>query len=592
MIQIVEVIPLSDAAINSAMPYENYGNYHSLFLGKYMNHSIYRTLLQFQMPALLKNFQIKTAEIIFHIIRNDYPAVKKKFEMYRVTENFNEETLNYANQPSIEPACFQTFTINDEINTTIKIDITELFLGWRNNKYPNQGILIKATDEHINSLVAFYSKDCEKFLFLPKLQISFETESQVNTTEDIIWDDGSSLTAEEYYSKGNKLFQNSDYKKAYEYYKKSFKDFSPNTRYSPKLLFKLVQTLDKLCYYDEELDTIDYGLNCYNNFTDLEYLKAKLYYKQEKTYLAIKGYIKCLQMGDSPIHLNFISGAGSYKAYYDLSEIYFELGDYDEAYTYCIKGLSANPNFKDPLTIMSKILIKKGRDLNDVSSNIEGFLGTILDGKDYMILADLFFKTNKYYSAYDYLVKAERFFQNNSKILYSMGMCQLFLRDYERAYSCFEKIQDGEFHEESIYKMILCNILIGNMKEASRLLNFNRDPESNKMRIVYYAFKNIVEGKKNFVVSDDANASNQFLDIISDLLETVLKAAQPETFEKSLQLLNLIENDKVLLRLGKIYYNNGLYQMAYDEFVRSIKLFNLIDVEGLNMMIKILTNSF
>jgi tetratricopeptide (TPR) repeat protein len=586
MIEIIEIVPKKDTTINSAMPYENYGDYYALFLGKYMNHSIYRSLLQFDLPMLSGQGIVEKVELILYIIRNNDLSYRKEFEIYRITEKFDENAINYANQPSADKIVYKTFTIQDEVNTYIKVDITKLFSEWYCEKHPNHGLLIKAVAENETPLIAFCSKDTSEESHTPKLQIYFKKSIEkdaVNNTKNI---EDDKWNSERYYIVGNKYFEKEAYLEAYDYYKKSLETFTPNTHYSSKLLFRMIMVLDKLKKYDEGLEMIEQGLKYYPDFTDLAFLRASLFHKQNKITLAIKEFKKCMDMGESPLHVNFILGVDSYRTFHALAQIYLELEDFDEAYNYCVKALHVNPKYTDPLHTIAKILIDKERDINDIKLKLEGFLGTDLDGKDYMILADVFIAQRKYTAAYEYLLMAEEFIKNLQKISYDKGMCQLNLKKYDKAYEYFAKIKEGKLREKVVFKMVLCEIINYNMNNATNLLSMVRDPENNDRRRVYYAFKNVVEGKNNDPISDNKNESEQFADIIFDLLNTLIQAASPEIFEKSLQLLNLIEYDEVLLRLAKLYYHHGFYNMAYEEFVRSIKFFDKIDLEGINMMKK------
>jgi len=76
------------------------------------------------------------------------------------------------------------------------------------------------------------------------------------------------------------------------------------------------------------------------------------------------------------------------------------------------------------------------------------------------------------------------------------------------------------------------------------------------------------------------------LESMFNIFELLLMVKEVDVFEKALQLLNLVENNKVLLLLGKLYYKHKFYNLAYNEFVRSIKLFDVMDSEGLILMEK------
>lgn len=101
-------------------------------------------------------------------------------------------------------------------------------------------------------------------------------------------------------------------------------------------------------------------------------------------------------------------------------------------------------------------------------------------------------------------------------------------------------------------------------------------------------FKDLLEGRECTDLSEDIEDSKDFCGLIFSLLAIVLKINCFDEFEKGLQLLNLIEDQDVLLYLGKLYYKNGYFKLAYKELVRSIKIYDKTDVEALEMMKKCL----
>ncbi|QXM06342.1 TPR domain-containing glycosyltransferase [Crassaminicella indica] len=383
---------------------------------------------------------------------------------------------------------------------------------------------------------------------------------------------------------GNEYLRLEQFEKALEYYYKVYKKFTPKSAVTPKLLLRMILSLDALHKYDEEMEVINKGLCYYDKFTDLVYLKACLYHKQKKYSLAIKEFKKCLIMGEAPIDLCNMNDVGGYKASYALGEIYLELGDYDEAYNYYIKTIKAKPSFHIPLYRIAEILMKKEKKIDIVKLQLERFFEIPLNVEAYTKLGDIFFEKEEYDVALEYFLKAKDILKEDTRLNYYVGMSYLFMKDYKEAYSYFEKIKGGDYYKQAVYKMILCEILSNNIENTKRLFCTAKTFKDPYMYLIYKSFKNLVEEKVCSVISEDKEESKIFSDRIFMLLNVLIKIATPEIFEKSLQLLNLIDNDEVLLRLAKLYYSNRYYQLAYQEFIRSIKIFGRIDREGLEMM--------
>ncbi|AOT69322.1 tetratricopeptide repeat-containing glycosyltransferase family 2 protein [Geosporobacter ferrireducens] len=386
------------------------------------------------------------------------------------------------------------------------------------------------------------------------------------------------------FNMGNEYLRLREFEKALEYYRRAYRKFMPGLAHSPKLLLKLVMTLEALQMYEEELEVLERGLSCYPKFVDLEYLRACLFHKQKKYTLAIKGFKRCLTMEASPLHLRNINEVEGYRSYYALGEIHSELGDHEEAYDYYLQAIKAKPNFYMPLYRIAENLLKRGRNMDETKAALEKFFGKNLNAGAYGKLGDIFFSIGRYDSAYEYFLSAYEQMEPNPNIYYNLGMCQLYLKHYQEAYQWFEKIEGGRCCEDAVYRMALCEILSNHIENAERFIQLTPDHAYNKRSLVYKAFKNLAVGNPCGMLSDDKEESNAYVPIIFTLLNDLLKISAPEIFEKSLQLLNLIENDEVLLKLAKLYYCHGYYRLAYQEFVRSIQLFNKIDREGLRLM--------
>jgi len=590
MAQTIIQLPAANCSINSDMPDRNFSDYYALFLGRFQGQAVYRSLFLFEVP-ILPSGNIAKVELVLYIMRNDSSDCPKKFSIHRLTESFEQKTVSYDNQPIFDERPYAILTIRDEINTFIRIDITKLYNGWRQGQFPNCGVMLKSSDESRDSLVAFYSKEFENMIFAPRLEVklrkSLAIEDETRTSNGYSIGNPSEI----YFFMGNEYFTDDDLNKALKYYKKAYECFDPGAQYGPKLVLMLVKVLNELDLVEEGLEVISCGLEFYPEFTDLEYIRSELLLSQGKISLAVKGFEKCLAMGDPPSNQRFIPGSGSYRAHYALSELYFELEDYDRAYRYCMEALRLNPDFTEALYKIVPILLEMHNGIGYIKSSVESFFRGSINRSSLMTIADIFIMSRKYDIALEYLLRAEKTDRDSADILYRKGMCLLYLKEFDMAVECFDSVKPGEFYEMARFRIALCEALKGNMYKASQLLEKTNEYKDDDTRAVYKTFVEILEGKKCEPINSNREESGRFVNIIFDLLSIVLTAGPPETFEKSLQLLNLIENDEVLLRLAKLYYSNGYYSLAYQEFMRSIKMFGKIDREGIKMLNRIVSKS-
>ena len=139
----------------------------------------------------------------------------------------------------------------------------------------------------------------------------------------------------------------------------------------------------------------------------------------------------------------------------------------------------------------------------------------------------------------------------------------------------------------AVCTQVLCKILEKNQTQASRLLTAECIEINDPMFKVYSIFNNLIATGEVQVLRDDEEESSQYLVIIFDLLKILLITHEFDLFEKALGLLNSVTDKTVLLKLAKLYYSEKCYGLAYQEFIRSIKLFDLIDAEGATMLQKL-----
>jgi len=396
----------------------------------------------------------------------------------------------------------------------------------------------------------------------------------------------------DFFNIGNEYFALQDYETAIKHYQTAYEYCAEEIGSFHMLVFKMALTLDNLSRYDEELSLINKEIKTYPQFTELEFLKASLFFKQNKLSLAIKSFEKCLEMGESPLNLSYILGVGSYRSYLALAEIYIVLLDYNKAYTYYKESLKSMPNNPIALSMIVRLLIQKQKDMSYIKKELNTILSKLPTDKSNIVLANTFYILKKYKLSIKYLQKIQTKLDVDMELEYLMGSSLFYLQKFDEAKKYFDKIHDSIYFEKSLTKKIQCEIFSNNFTDALKIIDsINQSDRTDYIKIVNKLFIDILNNKKVTPLTLDKKETTKYLDEVFNLFSAVLTVSTPEIFEKSLSLLNLIDCDEVLLRLAKFYYNHGLYDLSYQEFIRSIKIFDKIDTKGLNMMINLLNQN-
>lgn len=389
-----------------------------------------------------------------------------------------------------------------------------------------------------------------------------------------------------YFNLGNEYFALDDKKTALENYYKSYSDFDPGTGYASRLIERIVISHYYLKNYDKSLEFVEIGTRYYPEFTDLYYLKGLILEEVNSPLLAIKAFEKCIEIGEPPSVLKSIYGVGGFRPKYELSKIYMNLKDYDTAYMYSVDTIKEKPDFLVPLYNICHILKEKKLNINEIKKLMEMFFTDF--PREYPIIADLFYMEGYYKTALEYIEKSEDggSFSENLKLFKVKSL--IYACEIDECIKYIDNIDEKNLYYFQImmYKS-LCFIMKNKYDLAIVTINqFNESnlSEYNKNSLkVYKEMINMITNKNTNVLSDD-DAVVEFTPIIFEICEIMLINKEFAKFEKMLNLLNLVSDKSVLLNLGKLYYKYGYTEMAKKEIIRSIKMFEIIDREGAEIL--------
>ncbi|KZL93705.1 tetratricopeptide repeat-containing glycosyltransferase family 2 protein [Clostridium magnum] len=392
------------------------------------------------------------------------------------------------------------------------------------------------------------------------------------------------------YNMGTEYVAMGNFLEALNCYKKSYENFNPHlVTFNSKLILKMIYCYEVLGQFKEEIELINEGLKYYPEFTELEFRRAMAFYNRKKYDLAVEALKKCIDMGEPPAVFRDLSGVGSYRAYYLMGLIHFDRENYDDAYKYLDMALKLNSKFTEAILKISQIMFIKNFSVDEIESKLESYFNGNLDENNNLLLSDIFYSKNKFDIAYKYADRSENYKTHSPKVNYYKGILLFYQRKFKEALDSLAKVELGGFYSKSVYYSILCEIFNNQYSNADKLLDIAKNFNENEKTIVYKTFKDIMQGNKYSPIAEDKESSIKFLHPIFDLLEIILKSNSFDEFEKAVQLLNLINDDSILLLLGKLYYKKGYFEFAYKEFIRSIKIYEKIDIEALEMMKLILT---
>jgi len=164
-----------DAYVSSAYVDTNF-NKISTWVGKLeeMITTVYRTYLQFD-PGGVPDNAVVTEAILWVYQHALTGSGNFGIGLYRVTGEWEEETLTWNNQPSSSSEVEDIFINPNSIGIWRSWDIGHLVQGWHKGEFENYGMLLKAIDEEtLNTVAGFYTSDyADDTSKCPKLEIHY-----------------------------------------------------------------------------------------------------------------------------------------------------------------------------------------------------------------------------------------------------------------------------------------------------------------------------------------------------------------------------------------------------------------------------------
>ena len=382
--------------------------------------------------------------------------------------------------------------------------------------------------------------------------------------------------ANEYYALGQ-------LDKAIDLFNQVYHKMDPREGYAVKLTIRRVMCFDELGRYEQALAAIEEGLNKYSNFTDLIFVRGCIYLKLRRYTLALDSFERCIELGVPPVYLEYLNGCGTYRPFHAMGEIYFILEDYDKAIFCFDKALSFDRNLTDPLFKIAAIFNKTIKNKRLVSFKLSQYFD-LQNPKELCIIAQILIKEGLYDIAWGYLEKSKDLDEYNNETNYHLARVLFYQKQYSKASEIFTfLLEKTDLKEKSARYLFVIGVLTANSDQLSAIINKLKEAVNEFEYKTYLQFLNIILKKEEIVFKADDN-HERLLQVAIDVLGNLLKVKNFTLFETLLEILNSIESKKVLLELAHLYNNNGFGQLAVQEVIRSIKEFNAVDREGIEIL--------
>lgn len=247
-----------------------------------------------------------------------------------------------------------------------------------------------------------------------------------------------------------------DYARATDLLRKCLKISTYHDIYHPLVVRYLVKSLVMLGREEEAQVQVDRGINLYNDYADLHFIRGNLHLKQQRYDKAYGDFQKCLQLGENP-DLNYVlePGVTAYKALYGRGYIKECLLDYENALADYIGALRVNPDYLPALSQMVKILNPK--KYPDYTVECLSKIFDFATPEANLRLAQALYLQGAYREAMKYTYVPDTNNPISVHSLFIKGLCLLRTRNYSQAAQELGNIPcDSELYEYALGYQVLC----------------------------------------------------------------------------------------------------------------------------------------
>jgi hypothetical protein len=167
----------ADGYADSMYPKQSYGNRQILYVGNSIDRAQNlsgpaRIYIEFDLSVVPRHARVVSAEMSLYQMYA--PASSQTLDTHMVTSAWNESTIGWRIQPSIDPAVLSTAEAPPTKDVWLSWNVTSAAQAWLNGESPNYGLTIRIHTERTGTpdeASGFFSREYLKGELGPKLQV-------------------------------------------------------------------------------------------------------------------------------------------------------------------------------------------------------------------------------------------------------------------------------------------------------------------------------------------------------------------------------------------------------------------------------------
>jgi len=176
-------------------------------------------------------------------------------------------------------------------------------------------------------------------------------------------------------------------------------------------------------------------------------------------------------------------------------------------------------------------------------------------------IGDAWFNLGEYYLSLKWIGKVLSQEPANKEMLLLQGQCHARMGQYQEAINKFSRLYSTNFKNEAFTEGCLCHWAIGEQDKVEELLDMWQESKGNGISYAYRLLQQATVGEPPQLLPKDV------LPGFYVLIEKILVMGLGNLAARVLSLLGAVPNERPSLRLGKILWLHGDWDLAAHELI-------------------------
>ena len=386
--------------------------------------------------------------------------------------------------------------------------------------------------------------------------------------------------AQEYFVLGEFSHSLKYYRKALEPFEGKMTNRFALPPYVSIAVFRMVAALASIGSFPEAFESLHRYQLIFPDYTELRFMEARLHAQLGDYERALGMYHQCIAFGDSPVlYYNRHPGVGSYRAWYEVAQIYELIGQPKHAFEALNESLKLKRDYATSIRALARLALEHDapEDVYRYLKRVAQIEGVLRDGS----LVEVFINARAFETALAILDDTEALRLSPAEeagVARRRGMIMTALGRWEQADEAFAKSHPRDLLPVDA---VLAKLFAGDVAAVDAWLTEGRvdAPLFGARALADLASLCRQPGAWTSL------ASQREIEFVWGIVPRIVFYGQPDLLEKALILLENygVASAEISLRLGKILWSLRLKELAVEELIKAAQA-GRFDKESLEIL--------